>query len=66
MTNLRGPALAQPRCLGTFCLRNQFIENSVRLDFWEGAASVTRGARGLCFVKDSRERVSSVRTAAAR
>jgi predicted secreted hydrolase len=35
--------------------RNQFIRNQFVLSFWEGAATLTRGPRGLCFVEDSRE-----------
>src|SRR5215207_632774 len=35
--------------------RNQFIRNQFVPSFWEGAATVTRGPRGLCFVEDSRE-----------
>jgi predicted secreted hydrolase len=35
--------------------RNQFIRNQFVPSFWEGAATVIRGPRGLCFVEDSRE-----------
>ncbi len=35
--------------------RNQFIPNELVPSFWEGAARVTRGPRGLCFVESSRE-----------
>jgi predicted secreted hydrolase len=40
--------------------RNQFIRNSIVPSFWEGAATVTRGPRALCFVEDSREPFSYV------
>jgi predicted secreted hydrolase len=35
--------------------RNQFIRNDLVPSFWEGAAEVVRGPRGLCFVENSRE-----------
>jgi hypothetical protein len=35
--------------------RNQFIRNQLVPSFWEGAARITGGPRGLCFVEDSRE-----------
>jgi predicted secreted hydrolase len=40
--------------------RNQFIRNQFVPSFWEGAATVTRGDRALCFVEDSREPLNLV------
>ncbi len=38
--------------------RNQFIKNLYVPSFWEGAASITRGAGGTCIVESSRELAS--------
>ena len=35
--------------------RNQFIRNQLVPSFWEGAATITRGDKALCFVENSRE-----------
>jgi hypothetical protein len=35
--------------------RDQFIVNTLVPSFWEGAATITRGAPGRCIVESSRQ-----------
>ena len=56
---LRVPAARIDVTLRTLA-RNQFIRNQLVPSFWEGAATVTRGDRALCFVENSREPLNLV------